>query len=172
MAAPDYVPVQPQDRPRRAMQMPPPGRWAAARPADFAGRLDHQPVGPSMGYPGPDLGFALKLARSFRDRVKLQPGEHWDDVEAGCVAIAMRRASLFGRAPVVFDLELAFGIWGYLSDSPPADLVEERRRVFEGAAHDYWRQRAVVDRVPESTLRRQPKDLHAQVDSWRDLLVW
>jgi hypothetical protein len=171
MAAPDYVPVSPQDRPRRATQMPPADRWRLGRPGDFVQTLARQPEGRRMGNPGPDGGYALRLASMFRDRVRLAPGESWDDVEAGSVGIAMRRAATFGRAPVVWDLEVAFGMWGYLTDDPPADLVEERGRMFQAAAHDYWGQRAIVDRVPESTLRLTPADVTARASSsdWRSL---
>jgi hypothetical protein len=172
MAAPDYVPVSPQDRPRRATQMPAAERWRLGRPGDFVQTIARQPEGPGMGSPGPDAGYALRLASSFRDRVHLQPGEHWDDVEAGCVGVATRRAALFGRAPVVYDLELAFGLWGYLSDSPPTELVEARRRLFEGAAHHYWDQRAIADRVTEETLRLAPAEVRARASAdWQSLLV-
>ena len=33
---------------------------------------------------------------------------------------SLARASLYGRAPVIHDLEFAYGLWGYL-DPPPAD---------------------------------------------------
>ena len=85
----------------------------------------------------------------------------------------MRRASMFGRAPVVWDLEVAFGLWGYLTPSPPAELAATRQRVFQAAAHDYWDQRAIVDCVAESTLRMTPADVTATAASsdWRSLLV-
>ena len=173
MAAPDYVPVSPQDRPRRATQMPPADRWQLGRPGDFVQTLAHQPEGRRLGNPGPDGGYALRLSSMFRDRVHLQPGEHWADVEAGCVGIAMRRAAMFGRAPVVWDLELAFAVWGYLAQAPPADLVAERRSVFQASEHDYWDQRAIVDRVPDATLRMTPADVAARASSsdWRSLFV-
>ena len=171
MAAPDYVPVSPQDRPRRATQMPPPERWWLGRPGDFVQTIARQPEGPGLGDPGPNGGYALRLARLLRDRVHLQPGESWEDVEAGCVGVAMRRAAIFGRAPVVWDLEVAFGAWGYLMADPPADLVETRQHVFQAAAHDYWDVRRIVDCVAESTLRLTPADVAAKVSSdWRSLL--
>lgn len=154
MAAPDYVPVLPQDRPRRPEQLPPPRRWRANRPGDFVHSRAAQPRGPRLGTPGPDLGYAVRLARLFTDRLHLQPGEDPADVEAGCVAVAMKRAALFGRAPVVHDVRRAFEIWGFLDPAPPADLVRRRRELFRGAAHDYWVQRAIADAVPDDELRR------------------
>src|SRR5206468_5053614 len=95
---------------------------------------------------------ALRLAQLFVDRLTLADGERKADVMAGCIPIANRRASLFGRAPVIHDIELAFEIWGFLRQAP-VDLVAYRREWFFGASHDYWRQRDIANEVPEATLR-------------------
>lgn len=170
MAAPEYVPVAPQDRPRRAEQLPPARHWMADRPGDFAQRR-RQPVGPRLGRPGPDLGYVLTLVPRFDDRLVLGEGEHRGDADAGCVAVAMRRASLFGRAPVIYDLEFAYSLFGFLRPDPPADLVAERRRRFAGAAHHYWDQREIADRVPDATLRLAPAEVDARLSDWRSLLA-
>jgi len=154
MAAPDYVPVLPQDRPRRPEQLPPARHWWASRPGDFAQRRPTQPRGRWFGTPGPDLGYALRLVHGFADRIRLQPGEDLEDAMAVVAGLAMRRAALFGRAPVVHDVRRALEIWGLLDEQPPAELVERRRRLFAGAAHDYWIQRAAVEAVTEEELRR------------------
>ena len=57
------------------------------------------------------------------------------------------------------DLRIAFTIWGFLDPAPPGDLVAIRRRVFEGVAnslHHYEERRALVDSVPDATLRPDP----------------
>ena len=54
----------------------------------------------------------------------MQPGESVDDAVSGCTAVALRRASLYGRAPVIHDLRIAFTIWGFLDAAPPAELVD------------------------------------------------
>ncbi len=167
MAAPDYVPVPLSDQPRRALDLPPPRHWMADRPGD----LDRgQPLGPKLGRPGPDQGYALKLVDLIRERVKVGEGEHVEDALAGAVAVALKRASLFGRAPVVHDLELALRLWGFLDESPPDDLVELRRHLFAGAAHHYWDQRAITDVVPESTLQLTPAQVADRLSDWRSLL--
>ncbi len=166
MAAPDYVPPSPADKPRSSLAIPPPAPWRAARPADLQ---RGQPLGPGLGRPGPDQGYVLTLAPRFRDRLRLQEGEHRSDVVAGCAAVALRRASMFGRAPVVYDLELAFGLFGFLDDAP-ADLVAWRRSAFAGASHDYWDQRALVDMVPEATLRLGPAEVRRRLGEWRTLV--
>ncbi|MEZ5178628.1 MAG: hypothetical protein R2746_10215 [Acidimicrobiales bacterium] len=110
----------------------------------------------------------------LRPEVRLAEGERLEDAEAGCVAIALKRASLFGRAPVIHDLRIAYALWGYLSADAPADLVAERRRRFEGVhltAHHYPELRAVVDAVPADTLRLTPAQIASQAPAgWRELL--
>ncbi len=166
MAAPDYVPTPLSERPRESLRIPPPQRWMADRPADLQ---RGQPIGPTLGRPGPDQGYALKLAEHFRDRVQVAEGENVDDALAGCVAVALKRAAVFGRAPVAHDLELALRLWGYLGGAPD-DLVQYRRRLFGGAAHHYWDQRAITDVVPEETLRLTPAKVAERLSDWRQLV--
>jgi hypothetical protein len=167
VAAPPYVPNTLSQQPRRGLPIPPPDRWVGDRPAELE---DHQPVGPELGRPGPDLGFALKLAERFEDRLQLAAGETHHDVVAGCVGVAMARSSIFGRAPVIHDLDLAFRVWGYLGEAPP-ELVALRAPLFEACAHHYSRQRAIVDQVPEATLRLTHGEVASRFPSrWRDLL--
>ncbi len=123
------------------------------RPGEIDG---FQPEGPQLGTQGPDQGYALKIASQLRPKLQLQHDEHADDAIRGCLEVALRRASIFSRAPVVYDLNIAFTIWGFYDPHPPADLVELRRGMFEGlrhVGHHYAESRAVADLVPESTLR-------------------
>jgi hypothetical protein len=100
-------------------------------------------------------------------------GEHKEDVLRGCSLIALRRASLFGRAPMVHDLNLALAMWGFLSDSPPSDLASVRKELFHGvgnAVHHYKEGRDIADMIPESTLRMSPEDVISQfATQWRSL---
>ena len=82
--------------------------------------------GRRLGAQGPDQGFALSIAARLTPDLHVQPGERVDDAVVGCVAIALRRASMFSRAPVVHDVRIAFTIWGYFDASPPADLLARR----------------------------------------------
>jgi hypothetical protein len=173
MAAPEYVPRPKAERSR--VYESPPWRydaWLAVRPGDLA---DGQPSGPGLGHPGPDQGFVLKLARQFEGRLALGEGEHEDDVMAGAAAIALRRASLFGRAPVIHDLTVALRVFGYLGDAGAADagLVDRRRPLFEGCAdlHHYARLQALGDSVPEPVLRLTPQQVRERASAdWRGLL--
>jgi hypothetical protein len=172
MAAPQFVPVPPNGQPR-VYGSPDyvPGSWLPVRPADLEGR---QPSGHRLGSQGPDQGYALVLAEHLRPAVLVQSGESVEDAVWGCLGVALRRASMFGRAPVIYDLTVAFTIWGFLDPVPPAELVAKRHHLFEGVrhvAHHYGEARAIADSVPESTLRM----LHGEVATayparWKELL--
>lgn len=129
----------------------------AERPGDLTGE---QPTGERFGTPGPDQGYSLKLARTFSDRLHTGNLDH-GDVVAGCVAVANKRAGLYGRAPIVHDLTSAFTIWGFLDESPDPELVELRERLFPQVAseHHYPERREIVDLVPAEALRRP----HAEI---------
>jgi hypothetical protein len=115
----------------------------------------------------------LMLARRFEDRLHLAPGEDQDDVIAGCTAVALKRASLLGRAPVIHDLTVAFTLWGFLSEDPPDELVELRRERFAEVSnpHYYAELRRIADMVPEHVLRQTPEEVaQAHRKDWRSLL--
>lgn len=166
MAAPEFVPTTKDQQPRRGLGLPPSRRWTADRPGELGA---FQPEGRTLGHPGPDQGYALKLARRFSDRLALD-GVHAEDAVAGCLGIALHRASLFGRAPMIHDLDIAFRVWGFLGDAP-AELVTLRAPLFEAASHHYWDQRTIVDHVPEATLWLSHHDVASRFPGdWRALL--
>ncbi len=147
-----------------------PSGWDPDRPGAVEGL---QPTGPGLGAQGPDQGFALTIATRLAPKLHLQDSERLDDAIRGCLLIALRRASLFSRAPVVHDLNVAFTIWGYFDEQPPAELIERRASLFEGVGnvnHHYAEGRAIADLVPESTLRLTPDQATAAYPaSWRAL---
>jgi hypothetical protein len=170
MGQPEFVPATEWDRVEVTEHMPPPPAWVADRPAEVK-PSGAQPTGRMFGSIGPDQGYALRLAEGMASRLRLETGEDHDDVVAGCTGVATKRSSLFGRAPVLPDLELAFGVWGFL-DPAPAELVNLRRRLFPQAAHLYRLRRVIADCVPEATLRLAPADARALVGSdWGSLLA-
>jgi len=167
VAAPDYVPPF-TTRPARTYASPPrrPTQWTADRPADLD---EGQQSGPGLGWQGPDQGFVLRLVRLFDDSLVLTEGEHHDDAAAGCVSVALRRASLFGRAPVVHDLTVAFSLWGFLAPAP-ADLVTLRRPLFEGLSHPHHHagRHRVGELVNVDVLRLSPAAVASTVAAdWR-----
>jgi hypothetical protein len=172
VAAPEYVPVD-KTRPARGYESPPrqPEPWLANRPGEVVD--DGQPHGDRVGHQGPDQGYVLSLVRRFEGKLTLTSGEHERDALAGAAVVALKRASLFGRAPVVHDLTVALTIWGFLGEAPP-ELVALRKPLFEEVAHPhhYAEQRRLADLVPEDVLRRTPQQVtEAHRRSWRDLLA-
>ena len=167
MAAPEYVPHPPHEK-ARVYSSPPWGgdEWLADRPAELdAG----QPLGPRLGYPGPDQGFAMTLAEPFAERLVLTPGERVEDAVAGCTGVALKRASLFGRAPMVHDLTSAFTIWGFLATAD-AELVRLRKPLFDEVAnvHHYMERRKIADLVPQAVLRlRHDEIAKVAAQDWR-----
>lgn len=138
----------------------------ADRPGDIGGP---QPTGTRLGAQGPDQGYALTLAKLFDDRLELGDVGHSDAV-AGCVAVATKRAALFGRGPVVHDLTAAFTMFGFLDEAPDAALVEWRKGLFDQVhSHHHYRElRAIPDQVPEAVLHRPHTAIESDYRSdWR-----
>jgi hypothetical protein len=171
VAAPEFVPVDRTIR-VRGYTSPPrrPEPWLPDRPGEVVD--GGQPRGERLGNQGPDQGYALVIARRLEGTPTLTRGEHEKDVLAGAVAVGLKRASIFGRAPVVHDLTIALTVWGFLGEAP-AELVEVRKPLFEEVSHPhhYGRLARIVDLVPESTLRLTPAQAsEAHRADWRALL--
>jgi hypothetical protein len=171
MTQPKFAPILEADEGREVLRLPAPPPWTPHRPADFKSS-PNRPHRPNTGVAGPDQGYALALADRFEGRLRLSEREHPDDVLAAAVAIGLRRAALYGRAPVSGDIALALNLFGYLV-AAPEDLVEARERYLRGAAHDYWQRRDISEAVPERTLRLKPDDVRAGLEAdpscWRVL---
>jgi len=180
MSAPEYVPTKPAE-PVRSYESPPrrPEPWIPARPGelvgpDVPGGEEGQPWGDLLGNPGPDPGYVFRLVPPFKAKVTMVPGETWKDVSAGAAGAALKRSSLFGRAPVVHDVTVGFAVWGFLDEAADPELVELRRSVFANISHPagYLRLRAVVDAVPAATLRLPHAELLRRRSNgdWRSFL--
>jgi hypothetical protein len=165
---PDYVPLQATDRVRPSALLPPPRQWYLDRPAEQTDL--EQPRGPRFGATGPDLGYGLKLARRMEPRLQLAKDEHMEDVIAGGFASGSKRSAHFGRAPVIYDMEWAFGLWGFLGGAPD-DLIDWRRELFKGAAEQYWDQREIVDAIRPEALSLLPLEVRERLPSWRELFI-
>lgn len=168
MAQPDYVPLVPTDRVRPSSRLSTPGHWSQDRPAELTSL--RQPYGPRLGATGPDLGFGLKLAKLVAERAVMAEGEDRHDVIAGCFASGARRSSHYHRAPVVYDMDWAFTVWGFMPGGPP-DLVQARQGWFAGVSHDYSRLRALVDRLPTEALTWSPAELSGRLAQWKSWLA-
>lgn len=172
MAAPQFIPVSPTERIKAYESNDHvPRSWQPDRPGEVEGR---QPAGAGFGSQGPDQGYGIKLANRFRDKLQLSEGEHVADAMQGCLNVALRRASLYGRAPVIHDFTMAFTMWGFLDSNPPAELVAIRKKAFEGVGHvmaHYSEGRAIVDPIPDSTFLQTPDQLTAAYKhDWRGTL--
>jgi hypothetical protein len=121
---------------------------------------------------GPDQGYAFRLVRQLDDHLHLGDVNR-DDAVAGCVAVATKRSSLYGRAPVVHDVVVAFSVFGFLDPNPPAELVELRRQLFAEvrSSHHYAERRDLVDLVPDGVLRQSPEAIaKTYATNWRSNL--
>lgn len=169
MTQPIFVPIAEADQVRPSRRLEVPDAWTTDRPAEQ--RIPARPGGHLRGTPGPDQGYALRLARRFEKRLRLATGESPEDVIVGVALLASRRSALLGRAPSIYDVKAALALWGFLVDAP-AKLVAERRWAFLSASHDYVVQRVLVDRVPEPSLRLSPDEVAARVAAghWRELI--
>jgi hypothetical protein len=170
VAAPEYVP-QPAIKHVRSYESPPrrPESWRPDRPGDSATGFE---LGDRFGAPGPDQGYIYVLARRFHGQLQLATDESEEDAIAGAVAVALKRASLLGRAPIVHDLRVALTVWGFLGDAPP-DLIAYRQPLFAEVAnpHHYPEQRRLVDLVPDEVLRMTPEQVAAAHRAdWRNVL--
>jgi hypothetical protein len=170
MAAPKSAPAGLDATPYYSSPDVVPEAWSPVRPGAVEGL---QPRGERLGAQGPDQGFALTIASKLSPRLRVSGRERVDDAIRGCVGIALKRASLFSRAPVVHDLHIAFTMWGFFDESPPADLLELRADLFEGVGnvnHHYAEGRHIADLVPDATLRMTPAEVTAAYPArWRDL---
>lgn len=159
MAQPQFVPVDENKTPHYESTPRRPDPWRATRPGEIVG--PDQLRGDGVGDQGPDQGYALRLVHQFDDRLHLTSTEQLDDVIEGCLGVALRRASLFGRAPVVHDWSVAFTVFGYLDDSPDPELVEGRQAVFDQVAspHHYAERRHLVDLVHDEVVVMTPEQV-------------
>lgn len=163
MTQPNFVPITDADQVRPALRLEDSGPWVQDRPAEL--RFPVRRQGRQVGAPGPDQGYALRLARRAETHLVLRDGESAEDAVVGTALLGARRAAMLGRAPTVYDIDAVLALWGFRDPEAPEELVALRRRAFAGAAHDYVAQRELVDRVPEETLSMRPEEIAAAVSS-------
>ena len=159
------------DRPRQQQNLPPglgypPAKgWRADRPGDLSGVA--ATAGRTLrGTPGPNVGYGYTLTERAHDRFQLAAHEDLHDAMSVVAEIGMKRASAFGRAPVMADIDLAMALLGY-DGSADAAFAAWRAQAVHEAGHSYLARRAIVDSVPESTLAKKVADLGPDVATWR-----
>ncbi|MBA4809299.1 MAG: hypothetical protein CBC37_00195 [Acidimicrobiaceae bacterium TMED77] len=170
MAAPQYVPTPVQQDKHYQSSKKTKHNSGISRPAEISVNQAHRS---GTGNPGPDQGFALRLVKGFKESVYLSASENWSDASEVAVITALKRASLFGRAPCHYDLEAGFCAWGYLDPEPSKDLLEIRETYFPhiGSSHNYLKRRKVADAVISSALRQSHKEICRTYElDWRNLI--
>ena len=105
-----------------------------------------------IGAPCPGEGYALKLLRERSAKIELAEGEEREDVLVGLSVIVGKRAGLFGRSPISYDVDFFVKLFGF-DGSADDSLIEFRKIFFKGAAHSYVVQRQLADALPESSLK-------------------
>jgi hypothetical protein len=134
------IPLGFEDLPRPTPKPSAPRRWSPRRPGEV-GSPAEMPWGGSFGTPGPDIGFAIRIART---RGIPGPEERRADAEAAIVAVMAARASAVGRAPTNPDFDVAVDLLGLGSDAGFAAI--------DGIAHDSKRLRRLVADIPRHAL--------------------
>jgi hypothetical protein len=150
MTQPKFTPILIEDEVRKAAKLEVPRPWSPHRPSEF--KPGKRPIRGASGAPGPDQGYALTLAERLVPRVVLGAGERVEDALAAALAIGLRRAASFGRAPVSTDLEFALGALGFLAPVDEATATR-RQKLISGLSHDYFRQRQLADSCDAEALR-------------------
>lgn len=117
---------------------------------------DQVPRGEGFGNPGPDTGWALKLIdlADIPDRSK--------GIEKVLAALMGARASSFGRAPTLEDLEVALLLCG-IGEALPAHLAERRERWVDATAHERPPGRTALTEVGMDLLRTKPAAVRLRV---------
>jgi len=163
MAQQPNIELRDSDLPRPEAGPNPERRWTPDRPGDVAGT--GVPWGGAFGTPGPDAGYAIKLAAG-RDLI-LAENEHRADANLAVAAVAAARASLASRGPTKIDLDAAIVILGYDTES---DFGAIRAAAIAGAAHHPQRIRRLVAGIPMDVVEDTADDLRRRVDSGESLI--
>ena len=163
MAQQPNIELRDSDLPRPEAGPNPERRWTPDRPGDFSGT--GVPWGGAFGTPGPDAGYALKLAAG-RDLV-LADHEHRTDANLAVAAVAAARASIASRGPTKVDVDAAIVILGYDTES---DFGSVRAAAIAGAAHQPQRIRRLVAGIPMDVIEDSTDDLRERVAGGESLI--
>ncbi len=154
-----------EDQPQVELQPAAPAGWKADRPGDLT-KPEEVPWGGPFGTPGPDTGYALKLAA--RADLDLELGEDRGKVERTMVHLMAARASGFGRAPTTEDLQFAMLLLGLAgSEQVPAattvELTKDRRYWAPRVATSSAFARQLVALIPPAMFNAPLEDVRHQL---------
>lgn len=142
-----------QDLPRTALAPAAPSRWSPSRPGMITAP-DQVTPGGLFGRPGPDTGWAFRIIR--------QAGLPEEEMrgEAVLVTLMAARASLFGRAPVPEDLDVARILMGY-EEGASQQMVERGRRWIKHSRHEAVPGAAAAEQIGLDLLAMSSDDLRS-----------
>ena len=163
MAQQPNIELRDSDLPRPEAGPNPERRWTPDRPGDIAGT--GVPWGGAFGTPGPDAGYAIKLAAGRE--LNLTDHERRADANVALAAVAAARASLASRGPTMVDVDAAIVILGYDTDS---ELGAVRAAAIAGAAHHPQRIRRIVAGIPIDVIEDSADDLRTRVAAGESLI--
>ena len=160
------------DLPRPVSHPAPARRWRPQRPGELGGPED-VPWGGAYGTTGPDTGYVLRL---IADRhLRTVPGESHHNAEAAVAAIAAARASLFGRAPIAQDVDVAALVLGFDRREIPDTVVDaieaDRPAWLANLGHDAGKARELVASVTTETLALHPDEIRRRMAAGERLLT-
>jgi hypothetical protein len=142
------IELDPSDLPREGLDTSPARRWS---PADKPGVITapgQVPRGKGFGTPGPDTGWAKRIVRHME-------GDIDPDLHHVLVALMSARASMFGRAPIPEDLEVAKLLCG-IGEGLPLELSARRKTWLAAVPHEKSKGKSAVDEVENDLLRQKP----------------
>lgn len=163
MAQQPNIELRDSDHPRPESGPNPERRWTPDRPGDIAGT--GVPWGGAFGTPGPDAGYAIKLAAG-RELI-LADHEHRTDANLAIAAVAAARASVASRGPTKADVDAAIVILGYDAES---DFGVVRAAAIAGAAHHPQRIRRLVAGIPMDVIEDNADDLRKRAAGGESLI--
>lgn len=163
MAQQPNIELRDSDLPRPEAGPNPERRWTPDRPGDVAGT--GVPWGGAFGTPGPDAGYAIKLAAG-RDLI-LAEHERRADANLAVAAVAAARASLASRGPTKIDVDAAIVILGYDTEN---DFGTMRAAAIAGAAHHPQRIRRLVAGIPMDVVEDTAADLRRRLENGESLV--
>lgn len=170
MATKDFIFKRMIDEPRHEQNMPEgidtpaPKGWLASGPG-YVGKDQIIRHGKLIGHAGPNIGFAITLAKRASKNWYLVKGEHIEDVEILLAEIAMRRASFFGRAPIVGDIGFASHLFGFHGE-PEQGEEHWRPKFVHGTGHDEHKRRIIVNSIPEEIISGNAELNHETISGW------
>ncbi len=144
---------------RRPRAVPRPGPARSWRPSSRPGVIttpSQVPHGEGFGTPGPDTGWALALI------ARADIPDRSEGLEQVLGTLMAARASAFGRAPTLEDLEVAKILCG-LGEGLPDHLAERRRRWVEATSHDKPPGATALAEVGTDLLKNPPAAVRLRV---------